>query len=223
MAQEWKIRPRGHVCQACEQDFQDGETCFSVLQLQQKEDSAPGEIERIDRCRKCWESQDTGKPSIVWQGEYRSPEPPPEDPAPRQTVETLLRSFLESEDSVEHAPVIYILAVMLERKKILIEREVREQPSGELLRFYEHRRTGEAFLISDPGLRVEALREVQEQIVRLLSEPDEKDAAANSSEAGPGLQTQQADSGDSDQNNTDKHHHGTNQTRPGEVSLNPEH
>jgi hypothetical protein len=105
----------------------------------------------------------------VWQSPYHAPEPPPVDPAPRQTVEALLRRLMESDEAAAHQPVIYVLAVMLERKKLLIERDARRQDDGMLLRVYEHRKTGEVLLISDPGLRLDQLAPVQEQVAALLS------------------------------------------------------
>ena len=53
--------------------------------------------------------------------------------------------------------VVYVLAVMLERAKILVERDAREQADHTIIRVYEHRKTGESFIVLDPRLRLENL------------------------------------------------------------------
>ena len=65
--------------------------------------------------------------------------------------------------------VVYVLAVMLERSKILVERDAKELEDGKIRRVYEDRKQGDTFVILDPRLRLENLAEVQSQVVALLS------------------------------------------------------
>ena len=65
--------------------------------------------------------------------------------------------------------VVYVLAVMLERSKILVERDSKEQKDGTIRRVYEDRRQGDTFVILDPRIRLENIGEVQQQVVALLS------------------------------------------------------
>ena len=65
--------------------------------------------------------------------------------------------------------VVYVLAVMLERSKILVERDAKEQPDHTIIRVYEHRKTGESFIVLDPRLRLENLASVQQEVLALLS------------------------------------------------------
>ena len=88
--------------------------------------------------------------------------------AKKETADDLLRHLIALEDPAMKN-VVYVLAVMLERSKILIERDAREQEDHTILRVYEHRRTGESFVVLDPRLRLENLAEVQQQVVALLS------------------------------------------------------
>jgi len=170
MPHEWNIRPRGSACETCQHPFAEGETCVSTIVSSPDGDGAPALV-RSDRCQDCARKAPVPDAISVWQSPYHAPEPPAKtDLAPRQTVETLLRRLLDEADPAR-APVLYILAVMLERKKLLVERDVRPQPDGSLLRLYEHRRTGEAFLVPDPGLRPDQLDSVQEEVVRLLDNP----------------------------------------------------
>ena len=76
----------------------------------------------------------------------------------------MLRRLLESNDPA-HVNTRYLLAVMLERKRIL--RPQTSEDKGILV--YEHSRTGETFLIVDPDLSLADLVAVQEEVSALLS------------------------------------------------------
>ena len=60
---------------------------------------------------------------------------------------------------------------MLERKRLLKEVENRTANNGELLRIYEHVKTGEVFVVPDPQLRLDQIGGVQEQIAAQLGAP----------------------------------------------------
>jgi hypothetical protein len=106
-----------------------------------------------------------------------SPQPPPEL-IQKETAETLLRKLVESPNP-SNAAARYILARLLERKRILKHRDtVRAENGGELL-VYEHTSTGELFTIPDPHLRLDQLEQVQQEIAALLHPPTE-DAKAKS-------------------------------------------
>ena len=62
-----------------------------------------------------------------------------------------------------------VLAVMLERGKQLVERDAKPHESGGILRIYEHKKSGDTFIVLDPRLRLDQLGEVQNQVVALLS------------------------------------------------------
>ena len=74
---------------------------------------------------------------------------------------------METEDPANRN-TIYILAVMLERRRILVERDVQTREDGVKVRVYEHRKTGETFLVPDPGLKLSELKSVQEVVVARL-------------------------------------------------------
>lgn len=170
MAHDWNIRPRGTACDRCQAPFQEGQVCVSSI-APRVDDAGASALVRSDCCQTCWSAAPDPDALSVWQSPYHAPEPPARtDLAPKQTVEALLRRLLDEADPAR-APVLYILAVMLERKKILLERDTRPQPDGSLLRLYEHRRTGEAFLIPDPGLRLDQLAPIQQEVADLLTPP----------------------------------------------------
>jgi hypothetical protein len=160
--QEWDIRARSAVCSGCGLEFNDGQVCWSRLVF-----GAEG-YARTDYCEPCRErDEDAARTVSVWKGVFRAPPPPPQEPLKKETAESLLRNLM-GEHPEAHATVIFILAAMLERKKLLVEREVRIDERDRRLRVYEHRKTGETFVISDPQLRLDQLQEVQEQVMAML-------------------------------------------------------
>lgn len=158
---EWDIQPRATACSACQRAFADKTAYHTQLSL-----TAAG-YTRQDLCADCYQRASRDGVYSYWQGEFKLPPPPPPEAIQKETAETLLRKLVESTD-LTHAAARYILAVMLERKKILRHREtIRGEQDQELL-VYEHARTGESFTLPDPHLRLNELEEVQRQVADLL-------------------------------------------------------
>ncbi len=165
MAQEWNIRPRGRLCCVCNQTFTDKQPCVSVLREQKDV------FERRDYCVSCWKAETRDwQPYSVWEGNYEAPPPPNqhEEPVKKETAESLLRRLILMEDPAMRN-VVYVLAVMLERGKQLIERDAKPHESGGILRIYEHRPSGDVFTVLDPRLRLDEIGDVQRAVVALLS------------------------------------------------------
>ena len=167
MIQEWDIKQRQNNCEECQKPFEDQQALYSVLTHDEE-----GYV-RTDFCNTCWDIRGQAHPYFsAWQSQFRLPPPPAEDPLKKETAESLLRALMKQEDE-SLINVIYILAVMLERKRILIERSVEISEENRRIIFYEHRRTGETFLIPDPRLHLDQLQHVQEEVVALLSTDQE--------------------------------------------------
>jgi len=77
----------------------------------------------------------------------------------------LRRYMTESDEG--HANARYILALMLERKRLLKQIEAKEDIHGRTL-VYEHVKTGEVFIVPDPGLRMDQVEAVQNEVAALL-------------------------------------------------------
>ena len=90
------------------------------------------------------------------------------EPLKKEDAGELLRQLVTLDDPAMKN-VVYVLAVMLERSKILVERDTKELEDGTIRRVYEDRKQGDTFVILDPRLRLENLAEVQSQVVALLS------------------------------------------------------
>jgi len=56
---------------------------------------------------------------------------------------------------------------MLERQKLLRETDSQRTPNG-ILRVYEHRKTGEVYLIRDPDIPLSEVEAVQNEVIILL-------------------------------------------------------
>jgi hypothetical protein len=162
---EWNIQSRAHGCEACGKTFADRETYHTLL-FDEKAD-----FRRSDICAACWQRQYSDgareRKGFIsyWHGIYEAP-PPPTDPIKRETAETLLRKLIERNDP-QFIPAGFILAVMLERKRIL---KVKEQivRDGHRVFVYEQPATGDVFTITDPQLRLDQLEEVQRAVATLL-------------------------------------------------------
>ena len=126
----------------------------------------------MDVCMDCWEKQFNRDASTRagfishWQGIYEAPPVAPPDPIQKDTAETLLRKLIELNDP-KYIPAGYILAVMLERKRLL---KVKEQfkREGQRVFIYEQPKTGDLFTIADPDLRLDQLEQVQRDVAHLL-------------------------------------------------------
>jgi len=161
---EWNIQSRGHACQSCNKPFTDGETYHTIL-FDEKKDFL-----RTDVCQKCWEEQfreSRDRKGFVscWHAEYEVP-PAPVEAIQKENAETLLRKLIEVNDP-KYAAASFILAVMLERKRIL---KVKEQikVEGKRIFVYEQPRTGDVFTIPDPNLQLNQLENVQRDVAQLL-------------------------------------------------------
>jgi hypothetical protein len=162
---EWNIQSRGHACEACGRGFVDQETYHTLL-FDEKQD-----FRRSDVCEACWEKQysEGGRERkgfvSYWQGIYHAPVVA-QEAIQKDTAETLLRKLIELNDP-RYIPAGYILAVMLERKRVI---KVREQLTrdGQRIFIYEQPKTGDVFTITDPNLQLNQLEQVQRDVAALL-------------------------------------------------------
>lgn len=160
---DWNIRSRAVACHACHAEFVDLQPCHTLLQ------STRSGYERIDLCAHCFGKQPLANGlQGSWKGVYRVPPPPARRSARKEDIETLLRRLVEQHDPVR-IPMVFVLAVMLERKRILIERALLTRPDGIRQYVYEHRKTGETFIVIDPELRMDDIGELEQDVARQLA------------------------------------------------------
>ena len=155
----WHVSKCAKACDGCEEAFQDKQVLHSRLFFDE------GEYTRQDFCEKC---EKKAAPALsVWKTVFIVPPPPKEDAVKKENAESLLRRMLAKENE-EDLNAVFILMVMLERKKIFVERDTKKAEDGRKLRIYEHKKTGESFIITDPELKLDQLEHVQEEVVILL-------------------------------------------------------
>ena len=165
LPESWHIRSRARVCTATGRPFEDGETIVTAL----FPDAESSGYVRLDFCLEAWKARtpEDEKPFSFWKAVYQAPvagEKP--DAFKKESPEDLLRRLVEEEE--EHTEnVRYILAVMLERKKVLRETDSQRTPSG-IIRVYEHRKLGDVFIVRDPDLPLNQIDKVQDEVFMLV-------------------------------------------------------
>ena len=102
----------------------------------------------------------------------------------------MLRKLIEANDP-RYIPAAYILAVMLERKRLL---KIKEQllREGHRVFIYEQPGTGDVFTIVDPNLQLSQLEQVQHDVATLLEhglEPVPATAEAAPAPEAPAVET----------------------------------
>lgn len=168
MLQDWTIQSRADRCEISGEPFADGKHFFTLLYREGKADT----LRRRDVSAAAWRALQKDPsaelPFCFWRSRFTLPPPPAPEALPKADAEGLLRRFL-SENRPEQRRAVYILAVMLERKKLLRPTDTRpDEESGQKLLFYEHARTGETFVVVDPALRLDQIAEVQSEVAALL-------------------------------------------------------
>lgn len=164
ITENWNIRSRAHACTHSGVPFTDGETFYTAL----FEDEKSGELVRRDFSLASWDEQRAAlHPFSFWKSLYEAPRNDAKpDVVEKESAETLLRRLVE-EDAVGTENTRYILAVMLERKRVLKHTATRETEDGEFL-IYEQPKTGEVLIIRDPDLRLDQVEAVQREVSIML-------------------------------------------------------
>lgn len=158
MNQDWEIRKRSDICTVTQRPFAEGEQFYTALYR-----DGDG-FRREDVAEEAWAAlPPEPRPFSFWRSKFEAPPPPPPEPLAKQDAEGILRGLIaENADSTLNAR--YILALMLERKRIL--KPMPSEDSGVLV--YEHAQSGETFLIPNPHLRLDQVPEVQREVSALL-------------------------------------------------------
>ena len=176
MKEPWSIKSRSKTCAASDEPFEEGEKIRAAI----FPDPESSGYLRKDFKVEAWDNrEDKEEPFSTWLTTYL---PPVIEEKPEAVVqddpETLLGQMIEEDEShTENAR--YILAVMLERKKILLETDTQEIPTGKL-RVYEQRKSGAIYIIKDPQIPLSDVEKVQEEVRALLDPQPEPEPEAES-------------------------------------------
>jgi hypothetical protein len=160
LSQEWAIRPRSNACAATHRPFAAGEYFYTLL----FRDSSG--FRREDLSEEAWAARnDNIQPFSFWKTRYEPAPPAPPEPLARETAEQLFRRLVSAENPPANA--CYVLAVMLERKRILKQIKTEQSDNGRVL-VYEQPATGDVFIVPDPQLRMDEIESVQSEVANLL-------------------------------------------------------
>jgi len=158
MQQDWEIKSRSHNCTRSGKPFEEGEFFYTLLFRDETG------FHREDISEESWNTRnDNIQPFSFWRTKYEPPAPPPPEALKKNDAESLLRALVETGDP-RYQNAIYILALMLERKRAL--RPV-DAPDDDTL-IYEIPSTGETFILRNPHLSMDQIPAVQQEVAGLL-------------------------------------------------------
>ena len=160
LANDWAIKHRSDVCTATQRPFEPGEYFYTLLFR-----DAEG-FRREDLTEQAWATRNENiQPFSFWRSKFEPAPAAPPEPLAKENAEQLFRRLVSSKNPPANA--CYVLAVMLERKRLL---KVKEQlvRDGQRIFIYEQPQTGDLFTIVDPGLQLNQLDAVQRDVAALL-------------------------------------------------------
>ena len=153
LANDWPIKHRADACARTQRPFAEGEQLYTLL-------FRDGDgYRREDVSEEAWSSRNENiQPFSFWKTRYEPPPPAAPEPLGKENAEELLRRLL-SGNNPGHANACYVLAAMLERKRVLkqIKPEAGQDPA---VLIYEHAKSGDVFLVPDVHLRLDQLEGV---------------------------------------------------------------
>ncbi|MEP7013906.1 MAG: hypothetical protein ABI925_00545 [Verrucomicrobiota bacterium] len=156
---EWAIKHRADICASTQRPFTQGEYFYTLLFH-----DADG-YRREDLSEEGWRSRNENiQPFSFWKTRYE-PTPTVPETLGKENAEELFRRLTSSENPPANA--CYVLAAMLERKRVLKQIKTESAETGRVL-IYEHGTTGDVFIVPDPGLRLDELESVQNEVAQLL-------------------------------------------------------
>jgi len=161
LANEWPIKHRADVCARTQRPFAPGEQFFTLLFRE-------GEgFRREDLSQEAWAQRNENiRPFSFWKSRYEPPPPAPPEALGKETAEEIFRRLLAQNDPA-NANACYVLAVMLERKRVL--KPIKTEQSGDRpVLIYEHGKTGDVFLVPEVRLRLDEIEQVQNEVSQLL-------------------------------------------------------
>lgn len=157
---EWAIKPRADACAITKRPFSSGEYFYTLLLY-----DAAG-YRREDLSEEAWTTRNENiQPFSFWKTRYEPLPPSSPEPLGKENAEQLFRRLIASENPPANS--CYVLAAMLERKRVFKQIKSESSEKGRVL-IYEHGATGDVFIVPDPGLRLDQLESVQNEVAQLL-------------------------------------------------------
>lgn len=196
---EWDLAERSRKCMTCKKEFKTGDQYYTALFMEDAQLKLvfPGEdfskIEenaktenpftqtafRVELCPECWSIKIKEHPyDCEWKGmimqarEEKRNLPRFNKHQIHDFFRELYQKNLEGCDSdarVEHNGILYFLAIMLERKNILLHQKNEVDPETQIRStYYQDNKTKENYVIPEPLLSAEMIQKFKEKISSLL-------------------------------------------------------
>ncbi len=160
LANDWPIKHRADVCAVTGRAFAEGEQFYTLLFRE-----ANG-FRREDLSEEAWAARNENiRPFSFWKSRYEPAPAAPPEPLAKENAEELLRRLL-AENAQPNA--CFVLAVMLERKRVLKQVKTEETDAGTVL-IYEHAKSGDVFIVPNVQLRLDELEGIQNEVAGLLT------------------------------------------------------
>ena len=157
---EWAIKHRADACAITHRPFARGEYFYTLLYH-----DADG-YRREDLSEEAWLDRNQNiQPFSFWKSRYEPLRP--QEPLARENAEQLFRRLISSKNPPANA--CYVLAAMLERKRVLKQVKAESHGDGKSVLIYEQSATGDVFIVRDPQLRLDELESVQREVAQLLA------------------------------------------------------
>ncbi|MEM0969875.1 MAG: hypothetical protein AAGJ31_11030 [Verrucomicrobiota bacterium] len=157
--------PPSVSCRQSQRAFEEGQTIYSVLSPREG-----GTSERLDYAEEVWPTiQQKTSPLSFWKTTFVRPaaeQQKEEAMTQRDDLEQMFRDMLEG-DLEGNQTLCYCLALLLERKRLFRFVNDRSLP-GHL---FEHRTSGEAFLLPAQMIPLSSVEELERQVQDLLRPP----------------------------------------------------
>jgi hypothetical protein len=161
LANEWSIKHRSDACARTQRPFEPGEQFYTLLFRE-----GDG-FRREDLSEEAWAQRNENiQPFSFWKSRYEPPPAQPPEALPKENAEDLLRRLLAQNDPAT-ANACYVLAIMLERKRVLKQIKT-ERTEGRPVLIYEHAKNGDVFIVPDVHLRLDEIEHLQHEVSQLL-------------------------------------------------------
>jgi hypothetical protein len=162
LADEWSIQHRSESCAVTGEPFVAGENFYTLL-------FRDGDgFRRQDLSETAWQQRNENlQPFSFWRSRFEPPPAISPEPLPKENAEELFRRLVSEADRA-NANACYVLAAMLERKRILKQIQTESRDQSRVL-IYEHQKTGDVFVVPDPQLRLDELEGVQMEVMGLMT------------------------------------------------------
>jgi len=165
LERQWKLSSRKHACSHTEEAFTEGQPFYTAIFWDEEE----GEFRREDYCESAWNELEKGfKPFSFWRALYEPPTPDAnkQDVVDKEDAETALKRMIDENDPATEN-TRHLLALMLERKKILKQIDAQEK-DGRRLVIYCRRKTQEIYIVPDPGLGLDEIASLQAEVIDMI-------------------------------------------------------